>query len=93
MVAVEPELWVINMIGQHKITTRYSTEEVPPVRYEAIRTALQQVAAFAKSEQASVHMPRIGCGLAGGTWGKIAPLIEEAFAGGNTLVYVYDLPE
>lgn len=93
IVAVAPELWIINMIGQHKITTRYSKEEIPPVRYEAIGTALRQVAAFAEKEQASVHMPRIGCGLAGGTWDKIAPLILEAFADGDTPVYVYDLPE
>lgn len=93
IVAVEPELWVINMIGQHKITTRHSKEEVPPVRYEAILTGLHKVAAFAEKEQATVHMPRIGCGLAGGTWDKIAPLIREAFDGKDTAVYVYDLTE
>lgn len=92
IVAVEENLWVINMIGQHKITTRHTTDVLPPVRYEAIQTALHKVAAFAGKEQATVHMPRIGCGLAGGTWDKIEPLILEAFKGRGTQVYVYDLP-
>ncbi|CAM5711440.1 hypothetical protein [Streptomyces coeruleorubidus] len=26
---------------------------------------------------ATVHMPRIGCGLAGGKWSRVEPLIEE----------------
>ena len=92
IIAAEPTLWIINIIGQHKITTRYSKEEIPPVRYEAIQTALHQVAIFAAGEKATVHMPRIGCGLAGGTWNKIEPLINEAFDKNDIQVYVYDLP-
>ncbi|MBS0026706.1 macro domain-containing protein [Chitinophaga sp. 22321] len=92
VIAAEPGLWIINMIGQHKITTRYSKEEIPPVRYEAIQKALHQVALFATREKAAVHMPRIGCGLAGGTWDKIEPLLHEAFDKNGIQVYVYDLP-
>jgi hypothetical protein len=35
-------------------------------------------------------MPRIGCGLAGGTWDKIEPLIEENLSMNQILVRVYD---
>lgn len=39
---------------------------------------------------ASVHMPRIGCGLAGGKWSRIEPLIERRLAGRGVPVTVYD---
>ena len=58
-----PELWVANMIGQHD--TRPEGER-PPVRYEAIRAGLARVRDFARTHVATVHMPRIGAGLAGG---------------------------
>jgi len=35
-------------------------------------------------------MPRIGCGLAGGTWDKIGQLIKSALAEKNIEVTVYD---
>jgi O-acetyl-ADP-ribose deacetylase (regulator of RNase III) len=49
----------------------------PPVRYEAIAKGLQPVAEFAQQHGASVHMPHIGCGLAGGKWEEIEPIIER----------------
>jgi hypothetical protein len=40
-----------------------------------------------------IHMPRIGCGLAGGKWDQIEPLLEEHLARAGFDVRVYDLPE
>jgi O-acetyl-ADP-ribose deacetylase (regulator of RNase III) len=88
-VAVAPDTWVANMIGQRDV--RSDKEGNPPVRYNAIATALQKVALFAKEKNASVHMPRIGCGLAGGTWDKMEPVIEEALAKQGISTTVYDL--
>ncbi len=88
-VEVDRRLWVANMIGQHRITNQNG---VPPVRYDAIEKALEKVAAFAVENNASVHMPRIGCGLAGGTWDRIQPLIENAVLAAGVDVTVYDLP-
>ena len=42
--------------------------------------------------EASVHMPRIGCGLAGGNWDQIEPLLEEHLAMAGFDVRMYDLP-
>lgn len=67
LVRVEPSLWVANMIGQHGI--RRTTTRKAPVRYEAIDTALGRLADRAAGLGTSVHMPRIGCGLAGGSQG------------------------
>lgn len=76
-----------NMIGQHGIKHGSSG---PPIRYEAVAKCLEKVAEKAKELGASVHMPRIGCGLAGGDWSKIEPLIEESLISSGIAVTVYD---
>jgi O-acetyl-ADP-ribose deacetylase (regulator of RNase III) len=87
-VQVEPDLWVANMIGQHGLKRAGGKL---PIRYEAIEAALAKVADEAKKLEASVHMPRIGCGLAGGTWDKIEPIIERTLCSNGIVVYVYNL--
>jgi O-acetyl-ADP-ribose deacetylase (regulator of RNase III) len=87
-VQVENEIWIANLIGQHKINKDESGN--PPIRYDAIASGLQKVGDFAKKIQASIHMPRIGCGLAGGTWDQIEPLIEESLSSKQINVTVYD---
>jgi O-acetyl-ADP-ribose deacetylase (regulator of RNase III) len=88
-VEVEPRLWVANLIGQHDIRRRQGDQ---PIRYEAVRAGLRQVAAFAQEQVAAVHMPRIGAGLAGGDWDTIAAIIEEELCAQQIAVTVYDLP-
>lgn len=87
-VAVEPGLWIANMIAQRDI--KRSANGEPPIRYEAIQKGLAKVVSFAKQEHASVHMPRIGCGLAGGKWESIAPIIEQELIAQSVEVTVYD---
>ncbi|MDX3071495.1 macro domain-containing protein [Streptomyces sp. NPDC088354] len=86
-VGVGPRLWVANMIGQHGV--RRGGEGVP-VRYEAIDAGLAAVADRAAGLAASVHMPRIGCGLAGGSWARVEPMIVERLVRRGTAVTVYD---
>ncbi|MBO9613729.1 MAG: macro domain-containing protein [Dyadobacter sp.] len=88
LVQVEENIWVANMIGQRDIKT--GSSGIPPIRYEAIATALSKVAVFAAEKNATVHMPRIGCGLAGGTWDKMEPIIKAELTSKSILVTVYD---
>lgn len=88
-ISVSIETLVANMIGQHGIRP---LRGVPPIRYGAVETALQTVGKKALRENASVHLPRIGCGLAGGEWSKIEPLIERQICASDVPVFVYDLP-
>lgn len=81
-------LWVANMIGQHGIARRGG---LPPVRYDALRECLCRVCGFAAEQQASVQMPRIGCGLAGGKWEEVSLLIEEELIANGVSVTVSDL--
>lgn len=87
-VQVDELLWVANLIGQHKINKDENGNA--PIRYDAILVGLEQVAQFAIEKNATIHMPRIGCGLAGGTWDKIEPLINSALTSKNISVTVYD---
>jgi hypothetical protein len=89
LVPVGERLWVANMVGQHGLKTKAG---VPPIRLGAIAAALADVAAFAARTDASIHMPRIGCGLAGGTWDEVGPVVERAAAAAGVRVVVYDLP-
>ncbi|MFJ8441425.1 macro domain-containing protein [Kitasatospora griseola] len=88
LVQVESYLWVANMVGQRGVRTGRSTGV--PVRYEAIDTALATLGGHARRLGASVHMPRIGCGLAGGRWERIEPLVTARLAACGTPVTVYD---
>lgn len=87
-VRVSADFHVANMIGQHGIR---SSAGGPPIRYEAVDQALERLAEFAAASNASVHMPRIGCGLAGGTWDRIEPLIHARLSSRGVSVLVYDL--
>ncbi|WP_081238726.1 macro domain-containing protein [Streptomyces viridosporus] len=87
LVQVERYVRVANMIGQRG--TRTGSKGVP-VRYEAIDTALTRLAGHAADLGASVHMPRIGCGLAGGKWSRVEPLITERLVKRGIPVTVYD---
>ncbi len=87
MVQVEPYIWVANMVAQRG-TKRGSSG--PPIRYEALGRCLGEVAARARELGASAHMPRIGCGLSGGDWAEVEPLLLEHLVGAGVAVTVYD---
>ncbi len=87
-VQVEPDLWVANLVGQHGLRRQGGR---PPIRYAAIREGLAKVAERALELDLSVHMPRIGCGLAGGRWEEIGPIVEQELAQKGVAVTVYDL--
>ena len=87
LVQVEKYIYVANIIGQKGIKTG---SKGVPVRYDAIEKALEKLSDEALLLNASIHMPRIGCGLAGGKWEEIEPIIERALLAKNVEVYVYD---
>ena len=78
---------VANMIAQSGI---YSTNGVPPIRYDSLRDCLTKVSAIALNIGASIHAPKFGAGLAGGDWGLVESMINDAFNGIDVTVYEYD---
>ncbi len=84
---VEPDISVANMVAQ----SGYVAKDRPvALDYVALGACLDELEAEAVYCNASVHMPRIGCGLAGGDWERVEPLIL-AYLSYSTEVYVYDL--
>ena len=87
LVQVATDLIVANMIVQRGFPTR---ERPCAVDYAALRIALEWVSRQASVRGATVHMPRIGAGIAGGDWTTIAAIIESVM--GAVPVTIYDLP-
>jgi O-acetyl-ADP-ribose deacetylase (regulator of RNase III) len=78
---------VCHMIAQHG----YATSK-PGIRYLALENCLEELATNAIERNATVHMPRIGCGQAGGRWEIVSELIDSALCRKGIEVTVYDLP-
>lgn len=87
LVDVAPSLKVANMIAQHGIRP---SAGVPPIRYDALRECLVSLADQAAELGATVHMPRIGCGLAGGSWDEVEAIIVATLVAAAVRVQVYD---
>lgn len=85
----KPKLVVANLIGQRDV--RPDKAGRPPIRYPAIGKGMLSVAAFAREIGATIHMPRMGAGLAGGDWDAIATIVDLACP--DLSVTVYDLPQ
>ena len=87
-VPVDLDVCVANMVAQHG----YKTANNPvPLRYDALETCLGKLAERATLTHATVHMPRIGAGLAGGDWDRIEAIIEATLIAAGIDTYVYDL--
>lgn len=89
-VQVSDSITIANVIGQHGIRSPRNKTAPAPIRYDAVLEGLHQVMDYAINRDASVHMPRIGCGLAGGIWENIEPLIKTSLIEKGVNVFVYD---
>lgn len=87
-VLVQPGLWVINLVAQKGVKSSTNRQ---PIRYDVLERLLNDVAVHALSIDASIHMPRIGCGLGGGSWSDIEPIIKRTLIDKGIDVVVYDL--
>ena len=90
MVKVEDKLFVANVIGQR--STMYNEFNVPPIRYEAVEVALNKIAEYCLLHDLEIHAPRLGCGLAGGSWEIMELIINKTLIRKEVKVTVYDFP-
>jgi len=89
-VKVESDIDVINMIAQHGFP---NNEQRCALDYRALHECLRHVAfAYETIPNVSIHMPRIGCGIAGGDWKRVELIIQETLSKAGFPVTVYDLP-
>jgi O-acetyl-ADP-ribose deacetylase (regulator of RNase III) len=85
------DAFVCNMIAQRGAQVP-NHAWVIPLQYDALRHCLRKLAIKAHAAGATIHMPRIGCGLAGGTWPAVQRIILQEVSAHNIAVTVYDLP-
>ena len=83
VLVVNKGIIIANMVAQSSIRSKSNPK---PLSLNALKICLKQVYSYAGTEF-TVHMPRIGCGLAGGTWSEVEPIIKRAM---TVDTYVYD---
>jgi O-acetyl-ADP-ribose deacetylase (regulator of RNase III) len=93
VVDVQSDIAVVNMIAQEGYKKLGDAHDAPYIRYEALKTCLDKVAAVALERKSSIAAPRIGCGLAGGTWATVEKLLKETLIDRGINVTIYDLPK
>lgn len=100
-VKVKDDTTVVNCIAQSTpggFTSKVTGKTFPPVRYQSLEECLLRVRdavepAIKKGQKISLHSPRLGCGLAGGSWEVVDAIIKRVFDGLDVTWTVYDLPE
>lgn len=86
-VSVRDDLTLVSLVAQHG----FKPSAGPRLRYGALFSALEKVASLAIAKGATVHMPRIGTGEAGGDWQIIEGMVQESLTARGITVTVYHL--
>lgn len=84
---VDPGVYVANMIAQDGLIGRDNRR---PLNYAALGECLNKLGKFAQAGGYAIHMPRIGCGLAGGDWMYVEKLVYDALVRRAVITFVYD---
>ncbi|WP_420564729.1 ImmA/IrrE family metallo-endopeptidase [Thalassobaculum sp.] len=82
------DMIIASLIGQEG----FGPSLFPRIRYAAVQSCLAKVANYAASIGASIHMPKIGTGSAGGDWPTIQEMLDDVMVRGGLTVTVYDVP-
>jgi Zn-dependent peptidase ImmA (M78 family)/O-acetyl-ADP-ribose deacetylase (regulator of RNase III) len=84
---VSDRLTIVQMISQHG----YGPSIRSRLRYTALDACLQRLATIALECDATVHMPRIGTGQAGGAWEIVEELLDRHLTSRGISLTVYSL--
>lgn len=85
---VSRDITIASLVAQ----AGFGASEAPRIRYFALEKCLTAVAERAAANGATVHMPRLGSGAAGGAWQTVEELIRAQIVSKSIRVRVYDLP-
>jgi Zn-dependent peptidase ImmA (M78 family)/O-acetyl-ADP-ribose deacetylase (regulator of RNase III) len=86
--SAEGDIAVASVVAQHG----YGPAVRNRLEYQALESSLGSVGQYSVDVHASVHMPRIGTGQAGGQWSVVSELVDEVLCRSGVRVTVYDLP-
>lgn len=85
---ISDDLHIFHMVAQRG----YGPSETPRIKYGALARCLLSLSQESSRLSATVHLPRIGTGYAGGNWSVVSELIDETLVKQGVAVTVYDLP-
>jgi len=85
VVPISENISICNMIAQNGIRSKINPI---PLNYHALISCLNKINKKAKRNNYTIHMPRIGAGLAGGDWIQIEKIIKRCVKVDN---YIYTL--
>lgn len=85
---IDGSIAVFHMIAQ----SGFGPSPKPRIRYSQLYHCLDILAEVAVRQNATVHMPRIGSGQAGGNWQLIADMVKDAVSTQGVDVTVYVPP-
>ncbi|MES2178018.1 MAG: hypothetical protein V4550_09155 [Gemmatimonadota bacterium] len=86
--SLSDDLGIFHMVAQRA----YGPSAKPRIRYAALDKCLSDLGSFAGAREATLHIPRIGTGEAGGAWDVVRDMILEQVCARGVPVTVYDLP-
>ncbi len=89
-----PAGMLINLCAMDGLRSRANPKPLVPA---ALRRCLEQLAKTIYnmvqiSRPVVVHMPRIGAGLAGGSWPEVEAMLNQTLCANQIPIIVYDLP-
>lgn len=83
-VKAEKDIYIANMIAQRSIISK---SKIPPIKYDALEKSLLDLNKKTKELKATIYMPKIGSGLAGGDWDKIETIIASSVKDVNVKIF------
>jgi len=82
------ELVIASLIAQQG----YGKSLFPRIRYAELESCLEKVVEKSATTSASIHMPKIGTGAAGGDWDMIYEMIDDIMVRSGLEVTIYEPP-
>ena len=64
----------------------------PRIRYDSLQRCLESISERAIHTKATIHMPRIGTGAAGGDWDTIQEMLDDVMVRSGVKIIIYDPP-
>ena len=64
----------------------------PRIRYAALGSCFESVVLRATKHSATIHMPKIGTGVAGGDWSTIEEMLDDVMVRADLSVTIYEIP-
>ncbi len=84
----EPELTVVNCYTQYKYGQNHSDGIKKPLDYEALTLCMRKINNIFKGKR--IGLPKIGAGLAGGSWATIKKIIEAELKDCDVTIVIYN---